>query len=349
MRLFRLGCLCLLAAGLAFGASPDSIWARCNRLLAEVARSPDPSRRAFNARLKTESDPDVKNFAVIIHDDALRHGAATEMGAHGKNLSWKWLGVANTGDADHPHYAVVGYANPQYFHPPYNEQALRGEIPQIAVGSNLLGEMYVDGAELNKLPPDVREKVLRALKIALQPRLLRVYTAAERPRLARDGTLEAGDAGRSIQVSLVGGRDLNLWSVVRPPAQQAAPSHPDVQAVELDPEHPTIIGRGGKPPYLDPKYSQYMSGAANQGPARPGDDKVSRAHFMLVSDPLGVRVVNGVPDRDGGIRPPGWGTRIQIGDQPRRAMSPKESVLVPKGVTVRVILPNGSVFEFTPQ
>jgi hypothetical protein len=62
---------------------------------------------------------------------------------------------------------------------------------------------------------------------------------------------------------------------------------------------------------------------------------------MIKASPAGVVLVNGVPRRGGGIRPPKNGTWLVAPVQ--RRMEEGEEVLVLRGTSVQIWLPNASV------
>ena len=70
---------------------------------------------------------------------------------------------------------------------------------------------------------------------------------------------------------------------------------------------------------------------------------VSRGHFMLRAAGRGVLLVNGVPQRGGGLRAPLNGTRLVVPEQ--RPMSVGEEYLIESGATAVVVLPNGTEVE----
>ena len=68
---------------------------------------------------------------------------------------------------------------------------------------------------------------------------------------------------------------------------------------------------------------------------------MSRGHFMIKASPAGVVLVNGVPRREGGVRPPLNGTWLVAPEQ--RKMEEGEEVLILRGTSVKIWLPNESV------
>ncbi len=118
-------------------------------------------------------------------------------------------------------------------------------------------------------------------------------------------------------------------------------------ALQLQPEQAIIIGRqeGGQIDYLDPRYHPTRM-VPNTGQAvvttfGESDRRVSRGHFMLRGSAGGILLVNGVPRRGGGIRPPLNGTVML---QPvAREMLAGEEFLIEHGSTATIRLPNCTV------
>ncbi len=109
-----------------------------------------------------------------------------------------------------------------------------------------------------------------------------------------------------------------------------------------------MIGRqeGGQIEYLDPRFrpTQIVPDSRQRVlKQHDSDDYVSRGHFMLRACSLGLMLVNGVPRRGGGIRPPLNGTRILFPH--RRLMDPGEQLVIEPGVMVRIQLPNDTVIS----
>jgi hypothetical protein len=301
----------------------------------------------FAERLATESNQEVKDYALIIHDDVIKHGAWTEIGAHGKGLSWKWLGVSKEKQDGEDKYKVVGYANPQNYMEPYNRMALGGEIPRIAIGSGFKDEIFIDGNEFGKLPLEVRQNIIKAIRLNLRVKRVRVYQPNEMSELVRTGTLPQV----SGSISLVGAGDgeganegVNMLSMTEVSA--AGANGKGAVPFQIDPTQPVIIGRqsDGIPAYLDPNYASTNIGPAGQKVlGQPNDGQVSRAHFMLEGIVgQGIQVVNGVPSVSGELRAPTNTTSISLAGSPERLMKPNEKVLIPLGSYAIVILPNGS-------
>jgi hypothetical protein len=151
------------------------------------------------------------------------------------------------------------------------------------------------------------------------------------------------DAGSSPDgISVLSGSPLTAWS-----------SHPltacnqTEYAIRLMPDSPVVVGRyhGRVPPYLDPAYrpTRIVPGT-EQAVLHSGgdgtDNRVSRAHFMLLGVSHGILFVNGVPRRGGGIRPPINGTRLVAPEG--RVLSPGEQYRIESGTAMVVRLPNGT-------
>ena len=121
---------------------------------------------------------------------------------------------------------------------------------------------------------------------------------------------------------------------------------PETQLL-LHPDRPVVIGRqqGGEVPYLDPSYVSTpilpdtsrsiltQAGAVN-------DTWVSRGHFMLRASSEGIVLLNGVPRRGGGVRPPLNGTWLL--EPEYRRMQDGEEYLIRKGTSAKFYLPNGN-------
>jgi hypothetical protein len=118
--------------------------------------------------------------------------------------------------------------------------------------------------------------------------------------------------------------------------------------LRLSPQRPIVIGRaeGGSVPYLDPAYRPTTL-LPNTGQTimrgRSSDHRVSRGHFMLRAGKGRIILVNGVPHRDGGIRPPMNGTKLLA--PTKRRLDPGECYEIPCGTSVVLRLPNGAEIE----
>ncbi len=117
--------------------------------------------------------------------------------------------------------------------------------------------------------------------------------------------------------------------------------------LKLAPDQPAVVGRAeGHPvPYLDPAYlATRLLPGTGQSVMRSdghGDDiRVSRGHFMLRSAAGGILLVNGVPRRGGGVRPPKNGTWML--EPTRRPLDPGEEYLIASGACVVLWLPNAA-------
>src|SRR5262245_47260257 len=107
------------------------------------------------------------------------------------------------------------------------------------------------------------------------------------------------------------------------------------------------LDRSGEP-YLDPSYrSMTVLPGTGQTVLQHGgegtDVVVSRGHFMIRAAAGGLLLVNGVPHRGGGIRPPTNGTWLLA--PVRRKLEPGEPYLIENGLAIAVWLPNGSYLQ----
>jgi hypothetical protein len=107
-----------------------------------------------------------------------------------------------------------------------------------------------------------------------------------------------------------------------------------------------VIGRqeGGEIEYLDPRYmpTRVLPDTNVMVVRRDGsvsDTWVSRGHFLLRASTEGIILLNGVPRREGGVRPPLNGTQLLQPD--RRRLEPGEEYLIVSGMTATIQLPNG--------
>jgi hypothetical protein len=142
------------------------------------------------------------------------------------------------------------------------------------------------------------------------------------------------------------GPGMTLWAagdsiVARSPA--------DI-SLELQLHQLIVIGRqeGGEVPYLDPQFrpTRMVSDTGqcvlkHEGHGR--DIYVSRGHFVLRGHSSGILLINGVPRRGGGIRPPLNGTRLVA--PAHRSLRPGEELLIQAGLLIKIELPNGTVFS----
>jgi hypothetical protein len=153
------------------------------------------------------------------------------------------------------------------------------------------------------------------------------------------------DVGLShVSLSFDGGGGLTLWS----DTMTAPDGKTDLETqLLLHPDRPVVIGRqqGGEVPYLDPCYvsTPILPDSGRSVLTRAGDGKdirVSRGHFLLRGSPDGIVLLNGVPRRGGGIRPPLNGTWLL---QPEyRRMKDGEEYLIQRGTSASIHLPNGT-------
>lgn len=145
--------------------------------------------------------------------------------------------------------------------------------------------------------------------------------------------------------SVIDGGGVTLWM----PGDPGQETRKDLE-LEISPDHPVIIGRaeGGGVPYLDPAYQSttLVPGTGDtilryDGNGR--DVSVSRAHFMLRAVTRGILLVNGVPRRGGGIRPPRNGTRLIR--PANRELAPSEQLMVESGESIVLMLPNSTTIR----
>lgn len=120
--------------------------------------------------------------------------------------------------------------------------------------------------------------------------------------------------------------------------------------LQLAPDRPVIVGRqeGRRLEYLDPAYRPTQvvpdTGQSVLLTDGQGDDVyVSRGHFMLRGAAGGVVFTNGVPRTGGGIRPPVNGTWLLT--PVSRKLEPGEEVMIEKGGTLVIRLPNRCVIQ----
>lgn len=153
------------------------------------------------------------------------------------------------------------------------------------------------------------------------------------------------DAGLShASLSFSGGGGLTMWCA---PATSCEGRTAAETMVALHPDRPVVVGRqqGGEVPYLDPHYlpTRVVPDSGQTVLKGDGDERdrcVSRGHFMLRAGSEGVTLLNGVPQRGGGIRPPMNGTVLL--EPEARSMEEGEEYLIPKGHAACFELPNGT-------
>ncbi len=144
-------------------------------------------------------------------------------------------------------------------------------------------------------------------------------------------------------IESTGGLGATLWSL---PTAHVSKANHEVQ-LQLSPESHVIIGRkdGGEIDYLDPRYvpSSIVPGTGKtvlQHGGAAQDRFVSRGHFMLCGHSCGILLVNGVPRRGGGIRPPrNW---TQLLAPQHRMLLEAEELVIERGTAVTISLPNGT-------
>lgn len=152
------------------------------------------------------------------------------------------------------------------------------------------------------------------------------------------------EVSTSLCVSVVEGSTLNLWSIATP---TAAKTESELK-LQLQPDQSVVIGRqeGGQIEYLDPRYqpTQMLPNSLRRVVTSVGhgiDLAVSRGHFMLKGSIHGILLLNGVPRRGGGIRPPMNGTAML--EPNYRTMDEGEEYLIARGAATTIGLPNGTV------
>lgn len=176
------------------------------------------------------------------------------------------------------------------------------------------------------------------------PPLLNPEIVPEAPPEFPGAASDTSCNGSICTISSAGGRGLTLWSL---PTARVSPDERIQAKLKIAPDGPVVIGRanGGEIEYLDPKYvpSPIMPGTGTtilQHGGAGSDITVSRGHFMLKAHPLGVLLVNGVPRRGGGIRPPrNW---TELTSPLRRMLQPAEEYVIERGQTITIKLPNSA-------
>jgi hypothetical protein len=158
---------------------------------------------------------------------------------------------------------------------------------------------------------------------------------------------DEGVEASSLRMTVVSGSAVNVWAA---PETVATDKRGELK-VELQPHRPVVIGRqqGGEIKYLDPHYqpTQLLPGADRSILASNELDKrVSRGHFMLKASPQGICLVNGVPRRGGGIRPPLNGTILL--EPVHRRLDNEEEYLIERGTSAKICLPNSTVILLVP-
>ncbi|HYT88833.1 MAG TPA: hypothetical protein VEL76_09005 [Gemmataceae bacterium] len=140
------------------------------------------------------------------------------------------------------------------------------------------------------------------------------------------------------------GGGLTLWC--DPGTTMVESPQSEIQ-LQLQPGKPVVIGRqqGGRVPYLDPAYTptRVLPDTNRSVLTMAGDGKditVSRGHFLLRATAEGLLLLNGVPRRGGGVRPPLNGTWLL--EPERRPLGDGEEYLIATGSSARIRLPNGA-------
>ncbi len=155
---------------------------------------------------------------------------------------------------------------------------------------------------------------------------------------------EDDSSNSHASLSFSGTGSLTLWSDPRTTSSGRTATE---SLLSLHPSRPVVVGRqqGGEVPYLDPAYVPTRIVPETGQPVlthdvNGRDSWVSRGHFLLRAVSDGVMMLNGVPRRGGGIRPPINGT--QLLEPVGRRMEDGEEYLIPKGKAARFQLPNGT-------
>jgi hypothetical protein len=157
-------------------------------------------------------------------------------------------------------------------------------------------------------------------------------------------------------VSLLEGNSITFWTCPKTEVSVSTsvdgmPHALTELALCLSPERLVVVGRstGRSPvPYLDQAYRATTMLPDTQQSVLLGDDRtdnwVSRAHFTLRGTAgRGVLFINGVPRAGGGIRPPMNGTWLVA--PARRFLDPGEEIVIARGESVAIYLPNRCVLQ----
>lgn len=157
------------------------------------------------------------------------------------------------------------------------------------------------------------------------------------------GILAGADVSHA-SICVESGAGMTLWCAAETTFGQPS----SAAKLQLAPEQCAVIGRqeGGKVPYLDPRFAptQMMPRTGQCVLTRLGhgrDNAVSRGHFTLRGAACGIILINGVPRRGGGIRPPLNGTVML--SPAHRWLAPGEELHIDPGCVVRIQLPNRTV------
>jgi hypothetical protein len=156
--------------------------------------------------------------------------------------------------------------------------------------------------------------------------------------LHRPGVESDTGASSVCVLTSLSGAPVTLWSA-------EADTAPTTRLrLEIAPDRPVVVGRARRSdvPYLDPAYRPTPvvpgGGSILRHDGHGSDVTVSRGHFTLRQVAGGVLLVNGVPRRGGGVRPPVNGTYLLHPDH--RPLEPGEEYLIPSGSTAVLYLPN---------
>lgn len=118
--------------------------------------------------------------------------------------------------------------------------------------------------------------------------------------------------------------------------------------LRLAPKRPIVVGRaeGGRIEYLDPTYCPTTILPNTDTTILKGQKSdlwVSRGHFTLWAGGGLIILVNGVPNREGGIRPPKNGTWLLV--PAKRLLREGERYVIARGARVVLRLPNGAEIQ----
>jgi hypothetical protein len=149
-----------------------------------------------------------------------------------------------------------------------------------------------------------------------------------------------------VGLSVLSGTAVSIWV-----GADTDPRTDTEAALQLEPDRPVVVGRSrgrSHVEYLDPAFRPTPTvpetGQSVLLTDGRGDDiYVSRGHFTLRAVAAGVVLVNGVPRRGGGVRPPVNGTWLVA--PAARPLDPGEELLVERGTAVVIRLPNNCLIE----
>jgi len=150
-----------------------------------------------------------------------------------------------------------------------------------------------------------------------------------------------------LSMSIVDGPTVKFWSTATGTTRETEGE----LKLQLQPEQSVVIGRqeGGQIEYLDPSYqpTQLLPNSSRRVVTSLNTEIngcVSRGHFMLKGSVRGIVLLNGVPRRGGGMRPPLNGTVML--EPECRSLDEGEEYTIERGATAKIRLPNGTVLLF---